>query len=130
MIADLAQRMTTGGGTHRLVLIGNIDPAYALPGSVVVHGSYRPQEIGALAAHYGITAWLIPSIWPETFSFTIREALATGLPVHAFDLGAQGEAAAAAENGRIIPFGAGSDPVTAILQALEAPHPETEASTA
>ncbi|MAE89921.1 MAG: glycosyl transferase [Pelagibaca sp.] len=130
VIADLAQRMTTGGGTHRLVLIGNIDPAYALPGSVVVHGSYRPQEIGALAAHYGITAWLIPSIWPETFSFTIREALATGLPVHAFDLGAQGEAAAAAENGRVIPFGAGSDPVTAILQALEAPHPETEASTA
>jgi hypothetical protein len=34
----------------------------------------------------------VPAVWPETYSFSTREALATGLPVIAFDIGAQGEA--------------------------------------
>ena len=46
--------------------------------------------------------WLIPSIWPETFSYAVHEALATGLPVFVFDLGAQAHAAAAAENGHLL----------------------------
>ena len=37
-------------------------------------------------------------------SYTIHEALATGLPVYAFDIGAQGEAVAAAANGTAMPF--------------------------
>ena len=44
----------------------------------------------------------MPSIWPETFSFTTHEMLATGKPVMAFDLGAQGEAVREAENGHIV----------------------------
>lgn len=44
----------------------------------------------------------MPSIWPETFSFTTREMLATGLPVMAFDLGAQGEAVREAANGHVV----------------------------
>ncbi len=87
-----------------LVLIGNIDPAYGLPASAPVHGTYRIAELDQLAAKYGITCWLIPSIWPETFSYTTHEALATGLPVFAFHLGAQGTAVARAENGHLIHF--------------------------
>ena len=83
----------------KLVLIGNIDPSYALPRSVKVHGDYRPVDISALAVRYNISHWLIPSIWPETFSYTTREALATGRPVMAFDIGAQGEAVRQAPNG-------------------------------
>ena len=57
---------------------------------------YRREDIPALVARYGIDRWLIPSVWPETFSYTTHEALATGLPVWCFDLGAQGEAVRAA----------------------------------
>jgi len=92
------------GSGPGLVLIGNIDPAYTLPATVSVHGDYQVAEIPALVARYGITDWLIPSIWPETFSYTTHEALATGLPVHVFAIGAQGETAAAAGNGNAIPF--------------------------
>ena len=107
VICELARLLPAEGSPADrigLVLIGNIDPAYALPATTPVHGDYQIAEIPALVARYGITDWLIPSIWPETFSYTTREALATGLPVHAFGIGAQGEAVAAAAHGFVIPF--------------------------
>lgn len=96
--------MTDAQRGGRMVLIGDIDPAFALPGCRRVHGRYDPEDIPALARHYGITHWLIPSLWPETFSFTTHEALRTGLPVLAFDLGAQGDAVRQAENGILLPW--------------------------
>ena len=92
-----------------LVLLGQLDPAYDLARPARVHGAYSPDQIAALVARYGITCWLIPAIWPETFSFTTHEALATGLPVICFDLGAQAEAVARAlahgAAGAVLPIG-------------------------
>lgn len=85
-----------------LVLIGRIAPGYPLSGDVPVHGAYAVEDIPHLAARYKVTHWLIPSIWPETFSYTVHECLATGLPTLAFDLGAQGDAVAQAENGLLL----------------------------
>lgn len=102
----------------RLVLIGKIDPNYALPASVPVHGPYAVEDLPALVAHYGITHWLVPSVGPETFCYTVREALATGLPVLAFDLGAQGEAVRAARNGVVMPFDPDADLAGTILDSL------------
>lgn len=89
-------RHWAGDGAARLVLIGQLDPAWRLAAPSVVHGAYRLDDLPTLVARYGIRAWLIPSLWPETFSFATHEALATGLPVVAFDLGAQGQAVAQA----------------------------------
>lgn len=91
-----------------LVIIGNVDPSFSLGKGTRVHGSYERGDIADLIAHYGITMWLIPSVWPETFSYTTHEALSTGLPVLSFDFGAQGDAVAAASNGYVIaaPVGA------------------------
>ncbi len=75
-----------------LVVVGNIDPAFPLTPPAVVHGNYQLRDIPDLVARYGISCWLIPSIWPETFSYATHEVLATGLPVWCFDLGAQAEA--------------------------------------
>ncbi len=92
-----------------LVLLGQLDPAYDLARPARVHGAYSPDQIADLVARYGITCWLIPAIWPETFSFTTHEALATGLPVICFDLGAQAEAVARAlandAAGAVLPMG-------------------------
>ena len=68
---------------------------------------------------HGITCWLIPSVWPETFSFTTHEALATGLPVWAFDLGAQGAAAARQPHGQggVLPLALAQTP-GALAEAL------------
>lgn len=101
-----------------LVLIGNIDPAYMPPASVPVHGDYTLEELPRLVARYGITDWLIPSVWPETFSYTTHEALATGLPVYAFYIGAQGEAVARAGNGHPIHFAPDGDLAWNVLNTL------------
>ncbi len=80
----------------RLVVIGNVDPSWPLPSSAIVHGGYELRDLPGLVTRYGISGWFIPSIWPETFSFTTHEALATGMPVVSLDLGAQGDAVRAA----------------------------------
>jgi GT2 family glycosyltransferase len=84
---DLARRGDAG-----LVVIGHLDPAYRLASPAAVHGSYEWRDLPGLVARYGISAWFIPSVWPETFSFTTHEAIATGMPVFCFDLGAQADA--------------------------------------
>lgn len=87
-----------------------------------VHGDYRVEDISALATRYDISCWLIPSIWPETFSYTTHEALATGLPVFAFDLGAQGDAVAMAASkrgdGGIIPLVDGKVDISTLVALI------------
>lgn len=96
---DLAR---TAAPKTRIVVLGHLAPEYRLKPPSLVHGAYRIEDLPGLVARYGITGWFIPSIWPETFSFTTHEALATGLPVVAFDLGAQGDAVRAASNGHVL----------------------------
>ncbi len=97
-------RQLRGNNRIGLALIGRIAPGYTLAGKVPLHGTYQVEDIPALTARYGITHWLIPSIWPETFSYTVHECLATGLPTMAFNLGAQGAAVRRAKNGIALPW--------------------------
>ncbi len=117
LVSGLARRLE-GRRDLALALIGNIDPNYPMPGSAPVHGDYRHEDLETLARRYRIGAWLIPSIWPETFSYTTHEALATGLPVLAFALGAQGAAVAAAPNGIAIAYTPEDDLVDRLLEVL------------
>ena len=118
VLSHLSRRMSRSRG-EGLVLIGNIDPTYPLAASGVVHGSYVRADITTLAHNYAIDCWLIPSIWPETFSFTTREALATGLPVWCFDLGAQAEALREAGQGaHVLPLPAHPKDSDVIMQRI------------
>jgi glycosyltransferase involved in cell wall biosynthesis len=118
VVSRLAERLRRAGDPRRTVVIGNVDPACPMPAGVHLHGGYRREDIADLAARYGVAAWIVPSIWPETFSFTTQEALATGLPVYAFDIGGQGEAVAAAPNGFAVPFDAEADLASRLEAAL------------
>jgi GT2 family glycosyltransferase len=102
LLRDLSIWLSLDEGRPRLAHIGNIDPAYRVARGHVVHGSYRLDELDRLIARYGIGCWLMPSVWPETFSFTTHEMLATGLPVFCFPLGAQAEAVGQAPNGHVL----------------------------
>ena len=105
-------------GRARLVLIGNLDPAFALAPPALVHGNYQVCDLPGLIRRYGISQWLIPSIWPETFSYTTHEAIATGLPVWCFDLGAQAQAVAAQEQGGVIGLEPGPVDVAKLLDLM------------
>lgn len=126
--ARVLARIATLSPDQRFVVIGHADSAIALPRNVTLHGAYRPEEISDLAERYGVSGWLVPAIWPETFSFTTREALATGLPVAGFDLGAQGEALAAAPNGTSIPLAPTDSAPERLFAALRLAAPNWEAA--
>lgn len=103
VVAAIA-RATRSEPDIKLALIGTIAAGHDVGGDVAVHGPYAREDIAALAARYGVTHWLIPSVWPETFCYTVHEALATGLPTLAFDLGAQGDAVRGSPNGWLVPW--------------------------
>ena len=102
---------------RRIAVIGELDGQFRLGSGHVIHGRYERSEIARLAKTYDVGLWFIPSICPETFSFATHEALATGLPVVTFDLGAQAEAVRSAPNGHVLV--ASPDDATAIARFLE-----------
>ncbi|MHB1882341.1 MAG: glycosyltransferase [Acidithiobacillus sp.] len=58
---------------------------------VTPHGRYERDELPRLMEQAHIDIILIPSIWPETFSYTTEESILMNLPVAVFDIGAPGE---------------------------------------
>lgn len=118
VVARLSRAMTRDGDS-KLVVLGQLDPAYSVAPPSIVHGAYDLTDIPKLAARYGIDGWFMPSVWPETFSFVIHEMIATGLPVTSFDIGAQADAVRAAGGQAIPVVDAGRSPnPTQILEAL------------
>lgn len=84
-------------------------------GRVLLTGRYGAGEgvdlIRASGSHLGF----LPSVWPETWCYTLSEMLAAGLLVAAFDLGAQAERLRARGSGMLLPLGM---PVSQINDAL------------
>ena len=108
-------------GARRIAIIGELDGCFHLPPPHVVNGRYKQAEIARLAQTYDIGAWFLPSVCPETFSFATHEALATGLPVACFNLGAQGETVADAPNGHL--FDLDPSDIPAIAARIETLFP-------
>ncbi|MEI8699564.1 glycosyltransferase [Mesorhizobium sp. ISC15] len=85
----------------RISIIGNFDYRFHRS-AIAVYGQYQVEDLSRIAVQQQIGCWLMPSIWPETFSYAIHEMLATGLPVFCFSLGAQAEAVAKSKNGYVM----------------------------
>lgn len=81
-------------------------------------GLYEREEIPEIALREGIDVFLIPSIWPETFSYTTAEIMSMGYPLAVFDLGAPPERVAEYDRGVVIPVTASPEEIIAALQEL------------
>ena len=75
------------------VVVGHtIDDARLLAtGRVFVTGRFAPDEAVALVRQQHASLGLLPSVWPETWSFALTELWRGGLRVAAFDFGAPAE---------------------------------------
>lgn len=102
LLSDMSRTLGTQKSDTRIVVIGNFDLNYRIRDALTVHGAYQLSDLERLVQHYGIECWLIPSIWPETYSYVTREALMTGLPVFCGNLGAQADAVRNAEHGHVL----------------------------
>jgi glycosyltransferase involved in cell wall biosynthesis len=83
------------GAWVRFVLIGYMDvqhgPWQSGDALFTVHGRYEPGDLPALLDHYRVDLVLYPSAGPETFSYTLSEAWASGRPVLVPPIGALDE---------------------------------------
>jgi GT2 family glycosyltransferase/glycosyltransferase involved in cell wall biosynthesis len=72
-------------------------------GKVFVTGPYAEGEVQHLLRRERPDVVFLSSVWPETWSYTLDEALGAGLQVVAFDLGAISQRLRAAGQGVLLP---------------------------
>ena len=82
VICDMAKKLTDN--VH-MIIVGEMKNA---PQNITVHGKYKAQKLPQLMTKYNADIVFIPSVWPETFSYTTSEAISMGMPIVCFDLGA------------------------------------------
>ncbi len=74
-------------------------------GPVFITGQYAPAEVEGLIREQGADLALLPSIWPETWCFTLAQAWRAGLRAAVFDLGAPAERVRRTGWGHVLPLG-------------------------
>jgi glycosyltransferase involved in cell wall biosynthesis len=91
----------------RFTLVGHSvgDDRLMATGVMFVTGPFAEGEAAGLLAEADADVALLPSVWPETWSYALDELWRAGLPVVAFDLGAPAERIRAGGRGRILPAG-------------------------
>ncbi len=89
------------------VVVGHTPDDMALmeAGCAFVTGEYREEDAVALIRAQDADLALLPSVWPETWCFTLGLAWRAGLPVAAFDLGAPAERIRRTGRGAVLPLG-------------------------
>lgn len=122
LLEDLAPQLPPDTA---LVVIGYLDrqlhPGWRIPGKLFVHGAFDDAAVPALLAAYGAKLVLFPNRAPESFSYTLSDVWAAGVPVLAAPSGALGERLRAHGGGWLLPEGFGPREVAeAIARHLSA----------
>ncbi|MGI4747661.1 MAG: glycosyltransferase, partial [Janthinobacterium lividum] len=81
------------------------DPALMDAGCVFVTGEYGEDEAIGLIRSQEADLALLPSIWPETWCFTLSLAWRAGLTTASFDIGAPAERIGLTRRGIVLPLG-------------------------
>jgi GT2 family glycosyltransferase/glycosyltransferase involved in cell wall biosynthesis len=93
VLAGLARNAAERELPMHFTLIGDTNHPELQAGTfknVTITGEYRDEEVEALLREHQPHLVLIPSVWPETYCYTLSIALRHGLYPVVFDLGAQG----------------------------------------
>jgi len=100
------------------VVVGftDIDDELSAAG-VTITGAYAQDELDSLLARQGLDLAWFPSVWPETYCFTLSAALRAGLFPVAFDIGAIATRLRALDWGLLLPVTSFFDPES-VLEAL------------
>lgn len=102
-------------------LFGNVgDKEIAdMPDSILVKtGSYDRNELPTLVNKYDIKLICIFSIFPESFCYTLSEALMCGIPVVVRDIGALGDRVREMDCGWIVPLYASDKEIADVINRI------------
>jgi hypothetical protein len=102
IIVDIANIIKTSNLPITLTVIGTISSSKNIPNNIRIMGSYKRNSLPDIIEENNINICLLPSICPETFSYTTSEIIELGLPLCCYDLGAPAERVKKYKNGYII----------------------------
>lgn len=76
------------GSPFTFYFVGTVHPSFKPEEhGAIAHGAYQVAELPEILAGIGPSVALIPTVWGETFCFTLSECWAAGIPVVASDIG-------------------------------------------
>lgn len=105
VIAELAKWIRATGAPIQLQVIGDTKGTRQLQRlGVTVTGRYTQADLDILLDRLSPHLFFFPAIWPETWSFTLTTALARGIPIAAFDIGAIAQRLRRAGAGALLPY--------------------------
>jgi hypothetical protein len=132
VLLDLAVEIQAGAGAGasaaELTVIGYTrNDGAARAAGITVTGPYRNDRAGAAINAVDPDLILIPSIWPETYCYTLSHALASGRAVAGFDIGAVGtrlrDAAREGARATVLPLILARDPAPLLAVLTGAANP-------
>ena len=102
----------------------HLQPGWAVPGKLWVHGPFDPSQLPALVERYQPRLAFFPPGMPESFGYALTDAWVAGLPVLVPDHGALGERVRWHGGGEVYP--PDLDPVALaqrLCQQVRPPYP-------
>ena len=110
-VLDLARFLRRRPGSGELTLIGySRDDAALRAQGVEVTGPYLNADVDEMLEAVAPDLIWIPSLWPETYCYTLSIALRSGRPIAAFDLGAQASRLCRVARGHLVPLALAGQP--------------------
>lgn len=103
LLEEAAKRSSELGQDIRFTQFGNC-PHPIKNAAFYSTGEYSRDALPSMVESHEIDIFLLPSIWPETFSFTCSEIIDMGIPAACFDLGAPAERMRTYEKGLVLPY--------------------------
>jgi GT2 family glycosyltransferase len=101
ILKQMAKLLEEKNYDARIIIIGQASEAISSD-KLIVTGEYKREELPVLIKKHHIGVVFIPSIWPETFSFTTEEIIMMELPLAVFDIGAPPERVKGYKKGLVI----------------------------
>jgi glycosyltransferase involved in cell wall biosynthesis len=108
-----------------LSIIGDLSLDY-VGSDCLVTGRYSRENLVDTVENLGINIFLMPSIWPETYSYVTDEMMAMNLPIICFNVGAQAERISKYSKGLVLDVNITTDELLTEIQS----HFETYRLTA
>ncbi len=132
LLLDIARlaRLTQPEQKFHVIGYTDIDSALLEIGNVVITGEYRPDDLPLLLDKTDAGIALFLHGWPETFSYTLTEAVMQGLLPLVPDIGAPADRVRASGIGAVFPFPASPAEILTAIGDLQAAGPAPITQTA
>ena len=117
-IIEIAELMLERKLNEKITIFGWTALDDKLPENISVTGRFDLDNLKTLVESSGATVFLMPSIWPETFSYVTEELMMMELPFLAYDIGAQGEKATSYSKGYTTHINSSAEEVIELLTKI------------